>query len=62
MSEAKISLRQARAAKVAEFAFQQRMERIRWEEEELNPYLEELKEKLALEGTIPVFELEVENE
>ncbi len=56
--EAKIALRQARAAKVAEFMFKQRMERIRWEEEELNPYLEELKDNLALHGVIPVVELE----
>lgn len=56
MSEVKISLRQARAAKVAEFAFQQRLERIRWEEEVLIPYLEGLKDQLALEGIIPVFD------
>lgn len=53
----KTALRQARAAKVAEFAFKQRLERIEWEEEFLNPYLDELKEQIALEGTIPVVEL-----
>lgn len=58
MSEVKIALRQARAARVAEFAFQQRMERIAWEETVLIPYLEELKERIALEGVIPVFEIE----
>lgn len=57
MSEVKIALRQARAAKVAEFSFQQRLDRIEWEEAVLYPYLKELEEKLALEGTIPVFEL-----
>ena len=56
--EVKIALRQARAAKVAEFAFRQRLERIEWEENVLLPYLEGLKETIALEGTIPVFELE----
>lgn len=52
----KIALRQARAAKVAEFAFQQRCERIAWEESYLLPYMEELKQKIALNGEIPVIE------
>lgn len=59
--DVKIALRQARAAKVAEFAFKQRMERIEWEENYLLPYLEELKTQIALEGQIPVIELEDED-
>lgn len=59
--EVKVALRQARAAKVAEFAFQQRLERIEWEENVLLPYLEELKQQIALNGEIPVIELENED-
>lgn len=62
MNEVRTALRQARAAKVAEFAFQQRLDRIAWEEETLLPYLKDLEQKIALEGTIPVFELESGNE
>lgn len=61
-AEIKIALRQARAAKVAEFNFQQRMEKIEWEETVLKPHLEEVARQLALEGTIPVFELTNEDQ
>lgn len=57
MIEAKIALRQARAAKVAEFAFKQRLERIEWEENVLLPYLEDLKLQIGA-GELPVFEIE----
>ena len=56
MNEARTALRQARAAKVAEFTFKQRLERIEWEENELLPYLEELKLEIGA-GNLPVIEL-----
>lgn len=59
--EVKIALRQARAAKVAEFNFQQRMDKIEWEETVLKPYLEELAQRVALNGEIPVIELDHED-
>lgn len=57
MDQAKTALRQARAAKVAEFSFKQRLERIEWEESVLLPYLEDLKLQIGA-GELPVFELE----
>ena len=54
--DVKIALRKARAAKVAEFMFKQRLERIEWEETMLIPYLKELEQQIALEGVIPVIE------
>lgn len=56
MDEAKTALRKARAAKVAEFTFRQRIERIEWEEEFLVPYLEDLKLQIGA-GEMPVIEL-----
>lgn len=56
MNEARTALRQARAAKVAEFAFKQRLERIEWEENVLLPYLEDLKLQIGA-GQMPVLEL-----
>jgi hypothetical protein len=57
-ADIKIALRIARAAKVAEFMFKQRTERIRWEEEELLPFLEDLRKQLGAGGSVPVYELE----
>jgi hypothetical protein len=57
-ADIKIALRIARAAKVAEFMFKQRTERIRWEEEELLPFLEDLRKQLGAGGSVPLYELE----
>lgn len=56
MNEAKTALRKARAARVAEFMFRQRLERIEWEENFLKPYLEDLALQLNA-GEMPVIEL-----
>lgn len=56
LTEAKIAIRQARAAMVAERAFQERLDRIRWEEEVLNPELERLKMRIG-QGILPVIEV-----
>jgi hypothetical protein len=61
-ADIKIALRIARAAKVAEFMFKQRTERIRWEEEELLPFLEDLRKQLGAGGSVPLYELEESDE
>ena len=53
-----VSLRQARAALTAEFAFKQRLERIRWEEEVMKPELERLAIAAGQNLEIPEFVIE----
>jgi hypothetical protein len=48
-------LRQARALMVAQFAFQQRLDRIAWEEETLKPALERLALEAGENLEIPEF-------
>ena len=54
----KLAMRQARAAMVAEFAFKQRLERLQWEEEVLNPELERLAIAAGQNLEIPEFVIE----
>ena len=61
MTSLRTSLRQARASMVAEFQLQQRMEKIKWEEEILKPELERL-EREAVNGSVTHFTIEHEDQ
>jgi hypothetical protein len=50
------ALREYVAARRAEFAFKQRIERMRWERDVLAPAVEEVKQQI-LEGQAPTLEL-----
>ncbi len=59
-NEAMTALRKARAALVAQYSFQQRLQRIEWEDTVMKPELERLSAQIGLSGEIPIFEIEAD--
>lgn len=61
MVDLKTSLRQIRAAMTAEFALQQRFERIKWEETVLYPELARVEREALKSQTVPQISVSNEN-
>jgi hypothetical protein len=53
MQAERLYIRQLRAAMVAEYALQARLDKLRWEEETLLPALEEAKQEIGRGGELP---------